>query len=718
MVAATIAASIDYALYFLSIIIISFWHIIWVMHLCAHANAKLKLKSPPHPVGEQLSFAELADDNNRYLWHHRDNLEVNRQQNKSNDSMSSNIGNYSSNNGSGVDIATSNTSRQEHHFIGRDASQHQFPSGQGQSTNDSSSSSSRSGSSSNGKSRPATKCLVTTTKTKAISNAAANLPGVSILKPIVGVDANLEANLITFFHMKYPVYELLFCIQDPQDEAVDLVRNLIKRYPNVDSNLFLGGQQVGVNPKINNMQPAYDAAKYELLLVSDSGISMKQDTLLDMVLHLGPQVALVHQMPFICDSQTNSFQSILEKVYFGTAHARAYLTADLLQINCPSGMSALMRRQLLDEVGGLAAFGQYLAEDYFMAKSFTDRGWRITISSQPAWQNSAPNTTSASSRDTASTLNNRIQRWVKLRFAMVAHWTLLEPFSECFLLGLLSSLSIYYLFSDSIQLKASMAEDVASTYQFVASQAAVVQSAEHNNNNNIDNNDLETIPYQLIQPSHIAPATAAAPIAASNLLQPAAFFLIHSLIWFTSDYNLLQTIQPGSLNFSLLDFTKAWLYRESTALFIFLKALLQPTVTWRSRTYKLKWGGLAEEINHDYSDRQGKLNPNHDSNLAQNHCQYVTQQQLEMPPSQGDAEMTLAAVTGGLLDSQPPPSRQLLLPLSPTPSPLAPLLPPPLRQQQQLPLESSIRKSHIPPARKVSSHLLEGQLFGLYSKAI
>lgn len=51
-------------------------------------------------------------------------------------------------------------------------------------------------------------------------------------------------------------------------------------------------------------------------------------------------------------------------------------------------MSALMRKSVLDEVGGLKTFGCYLAEDFFIAKSFTDRGWKICISSQPAMQNS------------------------------------------------------------------------------------------------------------------------------------------------------------------------------------------------------------------------------------------------------------------------------------------------------------------------------------------
>ncbi len=64
------------------------------------------------------------------------------------------------------------------------------------------------------------------------------------------------------------------------------------------------------------------------------------------------------------------FLSFDFQVYFGTSHARIYLSASLLGVNCATGMSALMRKEVLDATGGLKTFGKYLAEDYFMAQAF------------------------------------------------------------------------------------------------------------------------------------------------------------------------------------------------------------------------------------------------------------------------------------------------------------------------------------------------------------
>lgn len=61
------------------------------------------------------------------------------------------------------------------------------------------------------------------------------------------------------------------------------------------------------------------------------------------------------------------------QVYFGTQHARIYLLGSWTRQNLANGMSWLVRREALDKEGGLRAFSEYLAEDFFMGKALWTR---------------------------------------------------------------------------------------------------------------------------------------------------------------------------------------------------------------------------------------------------------------------------------------------------------------------------------------------------------
>lgn len=261
------------------------------------------------------------------------------------------------------------------------------------------------------------------------------LPGVSIIKPLMGADDNLRDNLETFFTIDYPLFELLFCVQDNTDPAISVVKHLLEKYPSVDAKLFSGGKNVGINPKINNMIQGYEVAKYEHLLISDAGLKMSKDTLTDMVSLMTEKVGLVHQMPFVNDRP--GFAGSLEKVYFGTCHSRMYLFINLIGINCVTGMSCLMRKSVIDKEGGLQKFGNYIAEDFFLAKAFIDNNWIIQLSHQPAIQNSATYS--------VPSWQKRMIRWCKLRLKL-SPMAWFEPIQECFMLGLATSWTVNYLF--------------------------------------------------------------------------------------------------------------------------------------------------------------------------------------------------------------------------------------------------------------------------------
>ena len=56
-------------------------------------------------------------------------------------------------------------------------------------------------------------------------------PPVSVLKPVHGVEPNLEENLKSFFCQEYPDFELIFCARVPTDPGLQVAERLAREYP-------------------------------------------------------------------------------------------------------------------------------------------------------------------------------------------------------------------------------------------------------------------------------------------------------------------------------------------------------------------------------------------------------------------------------------------------------------------------------------------------------
>ncbi|KAG0378127.1 hypothetical protein BGX24_004676 [Mortierella sp. AD032] len=256
-------------------------------------------------------------------------------------------------------------------------------------------------------------------------------PGVSLIRPLRGVDCNMYENLASSFCQDYPRFEIIFSVAHSSDPAVDVVLDLMKKYPNVDARLIIGERNVGINPKINNMIRSYESAKYDILWIQDSNVYVDSGCMgrsVDKMMQ--PGVGLVHHLPV--GVQPKSLGSELELMFLDTVHAKMYLFINWTGLaSCVVGKSSLYRRSDLDKVGGLARFGKYMAEDNLVATDIFNMGYKHEMTSDLAYQTLGSMTT--------SDYFLRRARWTRIRKYTVTAATFVEPFIEMIGCGLVAS---------------------------------------------------------------------------------------------------------------------------------------------------------------------------------------------------------------------------------------------------------------------------------------
>ena len=84
---------------------------------------------------------------------------------------------------------------------------------------------------------------------------------VSILKPVKGCDPNMYESLRSHCTQDYPEFEIIFGVNDAQDEAIPFIEKLQKEFPNVPMRLVVSQQVLGSNRKVSNLIQMMPAAK-------------------------------------------------------------------------------------------------------------------------------------------------------------------------------------------------------------------------------------------------------------------------------------------------------------------------------------------------------------------------------------------------------------------------------------------------------------------------
>ena len=205
------------------------------------------------------------------------------------------------------------------------------------------------------------------------------LPPVSVIKPVCGLEPMLEQNLESFFRLDYPRFELIFGARNAGDPAIAIVHQLCRRYPQVNARCVFSGEPTCPNPRVHSEQAMIDVAAFDYLVIGDSDVCVERDYLRQVVAPLrDPQVGLV-----TCayrGKPSGGAWSRLEAAGF-VELISGVLVADLLEgMKFALGPTTATRKDVLDRIGGIAVLGDYHSDDYEIGRRVDAAGYRVVLS--------------------------------------------------------------------------------------------------------------------------------------------------------------------------------------------------------------------------------------------------------------------------------------------------------------------------------------------------
>ncbi|MBZ5674385.1 MAG: bacteriohopanetetrol glucosamine biosynthesis glycosyltransferase HpnI [Acidobacteriia bacterium] len=204
---------------------------------------------------------------------------------------------------------------------------------------------------------------------------------VSILKPLHGLDADLESNLRTFFEQDYPAFEILFAVREPEDPAVTVVEKLRGEYSNVPSRLLITGEPPYPNAKVFSLDRMLHASAHDLLVMSDSDIRVTPTMLRTIASEFQDPKLGIATCPYRAVAG-KGFWSKIEAIGMNTDFLAGILVARMLEgMRFAVGPTIAARRRALESIGGFDRLKDYLAEDFVMGKFAAEAGHGVSLSS-------------------------------------------------------------------------------------------------------------------------------------------------------------------------------------------------------------------------------------------------------------------------------------------------------------------------------------------------
>jgi len=208
----------------------------------------------------------------------------------------------------------------------------------------------------------------------------AELPPVSVLKPLHGMEAQLRENIESFFRQDYPRSEILFAADEADDPALNLVREISARYPQIPCRILVTGKPPWPNPPAYCFYRMAEVAAHEILVTSDSDVEVAANYLREVVAPmLDEKVGMVTCL--YRGKNAAKFWAGLTAIGMSVEMTAGVLVANLLEgMKFGLGPTIAVKKEAVNKIGGYEVLGDYFANDFMIGNLIDKAGYRVVLS--------------------------------------------------------------------------------------------------------------------------------------------------------------------------------------------------------------------------------------------------------------------------------------------------------------------------------------------------
>jgi ceramide glucosyltransferase len=203
-------------------------------------------------------------------------------------------------------------------------------------------------------------------------------PGVSILKPVKGLDIDAYENYASYCRLDYPEYEIVFCV-DADDPSLPVIEKLRHDFPERQIRVLIGSGRNAINDKVARLVRLTNDAKYDLCVIPDSDVRVRPDYLRTVVAPFRDERVGAATCLYV-SAHVRTLAERLQSIGMTSDFFASVMVAWKLDgVKFTFGQTIATTRKAVQSWGGYTALEDRPADDLYAGKLAAEQGYEVKL---------------------------------------------------------------------------------------------------------------------------------------------------------------------------------------------------------------------------------------------------------------------------------------------------------------------------------------------------